>query len=854
MHHDDSGLFSHNHPEHEFGEKFQEEPSHSRTRASEGSQQGNRLAYGLMLALVFLFPLFFIPFPGFPIGFTKALLFGVVGLLAATLIFFDMRREHSGIPVVYSVVVLGLFAAFVVSTLFSISPWVSIIGGNLASDTLVMIAAIVLVSIALPRIITTKKRAFFTLIALFGSGVLLFVFHLTRFFFGPSVLSFNIFGSIESTTAGSWPELSFFAGLFVVMATLLVQFMTLSREMKIAVWTVGALALLVVVATSFALAYLILAGAHLLITLYVITRSSETRISFARYALPLFLTALFAVCFFAVGAINEQIQERFGSAYTQVRPRWSATLEVAQGAWEDPRTLMVGSGPHTFSYLWEDHRPDEVIESRFWNTSFEEGVSTFATIAVTTGLLGLLALAGVAGYLIWRLAVFVRRPPEHPLMRALLAVSLGGSVYLMTVLLFTVVSPFVFVLAFFFLAFATSLEVQDSRLRLFGEGGGGHITPMLVGSAGVISLIVLLPFLSLVVARTLYASGSLALSVQGDEGITIEKVRTAEERLKLASRFEKNARYAQLLVDFKLARLRELLARLEAEEITPDEFKGEFNTLQSELVSSASMAVDVDPRNYVNWIKYGNVQEAFGALEIKGAFEEAQTAYTRAREENPTSPEIPLIKARLTALQEDVEGARATAKEALAMKSNYADAYLFLASLDLREDGVAAALETLDTAITAAPGNARLYYEKGLLHFSEEEYDEAANALGATVQLAPTSQNALYQYALSLYNGSGSNEEALNAMRQLAEVNPNNTVLADVIANMENGNDPFVGIEGVESPVGSTQEEAEEEGEEADELEGGSEVQEGPGANVDTEPTEEAEIPEETLQETESDL
>lgn len=78
-----------------------------------------------------------------------------------------------------------------------------------------------------------------------------------------------------------------------------------------------------------------------------------------------------------------------------VRPSFSTSVVVAAEAYkmEGMRLLLLGTGPGTFAYLWQQYRPQEVLQTPLWNEDFPTGSSAGVTLALEAGLLAALVLA-----------------------------------------------------------------------------------------------------------------------------------------------------------------------------------------------------------------------------------------------------------------------------------------------------------------------------------------------------------------------------------------------------------------------------------------------------------------------------
>lgn len=190
----------------------------------------------------------------------------------------------------------------------------------------------------------------------------------------------------DSSTLGSWPELSAAIAAALLSATLLFDW---SEALEGGQWrllfesAVLGVCFLLFFNTVFALSVIVL----LVVALLIQFAAFAAHVPRMRAPLLSCITALvlLAALFFGM-------QSPLLSVPPDIRPSLVAT-ELVGGPlyFSSLKGALLGSGPNTFSQVWNKYRPNEFNTTPLWSTSFEQGYSSAATLAVTLGGLGLFA-------------------------------------------------------------------------------------------------------------------------------------------------------------------------------------------------------------------------------------------------------------------------------------------------------------------------------------------------------------------------------------------------------------------------------------------------------------------------------
>jgi tetratricopeptide (TPR) repeat protein len=164
----------------------------------------------------------------------------------------------------------------------------------------------------------------------------------------------------------------------------------------------------------------------------------------------------------------------------------------------------------------------------------------------------------------------------------------------------------------------------------------------------------------------------------------------------------------------------------------------------SEAIAQAQQGAFLNPKNPL-------VQSAVGKIfEANGQLEQAAASYRRALQADSgfAPARLALIQAELNRGNRDA--ALAEAKKAAADMPSSSDIQLLIGEMSVRNGDYAEALGYLEKAMKGLPGNADGWALLGRSYHAVRRYDEAADAYGKAVELAPQNLNYRTTYGLIL--------------------------------------------------------------------------------------------------------
>ncbi len=746
------------------------------------------MVWGLSV-LVALIPVIFIPLAAAPFQFTKSLII-TSGALVLFMLFIVSRMQARSASIPMSPLWFSVWAiplSYLVSTLFSVSPSLSVYGLNISTDSLVFVVIGALLLALGAWILKTQESIAMVYVAVLAAFFLLALFHAVRLMLGPEALTFGVFDTGTASPFGTLYDLALFAGLVGVLSLITLVGFSLARPFQIIigialVCSIGFLALI-----NFPIVWWLLGLTAFSTFVWSLfqeigtTTGRGARISFG----SLVVLAVSALFIFGDIETTSYLARTLDVTYTEVRPSWQGTIEVARASLKD--NLLFGSGPATFSYEWAEHKPVSVNETILWSTEFRNGVSMLSTVLVTGGLFGIASWFLFLGLFFWTgIRAIILRQAEDGFSSYFVTSSFVAAAYLwITALLYT---PGVVIVSLAFLL--TGVFIASLRMR----GDVKEYTIPFTNNPRLGFIIVLgMTLLFLFSISGIYMVGKyyagtmafqkamIALNQEGD-------VSKAETNLARAIALSPEDRHYRLATSLNGIRLTEIVRRAEA--ASSQELQNEFLGTFGITIQNARTATDLEPRNYENWLNLGDVYQGALSLRAPEAYEEASRAYTRAREIAPNNPLIPLRLAELEVANGTPGEAKKYIEEALQKKNNYTAAIFLLSQIQVDEGNLADAIVSVEAVSNITPYDPTVFFQLGVLRYANNDTSGAVAALENAVALNPSYANARYFLGLS-YSRQNRLKEALEQFEEVQKTNEENEELKNFIENLRKGRTPF---------------------------------------------------------------
>ena len=776
-------------------------------------------AFYILLGFTLLLPLFFIPSSIVSFQFSKSLFIGLIAVIALALYLISVLKNGS---IRYPKskllwVVPGVLVTYLLAALFSEMPLSSLIGYGFEISTFSFVLILFVIMVLVAQLFTKKDRIFYTYLAYFVAFFLLALFHFLRFIFGADFLSFGFFPSLVSNTIGKWSDVAVFFGAGAILSLVTLEEVKLTKTFRILLQVALYTALVILAVVNFTVIWYVLAVFSLIYFVYAIStsraqverddvvRESEhteevneehtpqgvssfdsknpMRHVSANALVVLVVSILFILAGSQIGGVISQF---LNTANIDVRPSWVSTYEVAeQTLAENP---FFGSGPNRFLSQWLTFKPEGVNQSAFWNTNFNFGIGLIPTFFVTSGVVGAigwLAFLGAFVYLGFRM-LFVRT--KNVLTRYLITSSFLVSLFFWIMSVVYVPSSVIFTLTFIFTGlFGASLYIENlipqERISFFKYPRASFVTVL-----GMVLLLIASVSFGYLVTQKAVAS---MYYQRGGQALAENDLNTAAQSMQQAITLGSGDLYYRGLAQVYMTRANQVVAERSGEQLNNTEAQ-EFQQAYQAAVQSAQRATQQDPTNYQNWRALGEIYRQAVVYGVQGAYEQSKQAYNRALEENPRSPSLNLQLARLEIANDNLEDARGFIDTATNLKANYTEAIFLSAQIAATQGNTEEAIQRTVAATRTAPNDPGLHFQLGLLQYNAENYNEAAGAFERAVRIQPRYANAKYFLGLSYWQADQS-DAAVAQFEDLTELAPDNEQVANILADLRAGRDPFGG-------------------------------------------------------------
>jgi tetratricopeptide (TPR) repeat protein len=767
----------------------------------------DKVAQWILLAIVFLSPLFFIPSSIVSFQFAKVLLlyFGIIAAFCACII---ARLKDGNLRLMPNALFIALAAipvTYGLSSLLSPSKVTSLIGQGYEIGTFAFITAGVALAFFIAYFFTSKRSLVYAYLAFLIPVPIIVLFQLIRLLVGQNFLSFNVFLNQTSTMLGGWNDLGIYFGLVALFSFISLELLNLDKPLKWAFGSILGVSLFFLTLINFSIVWYMLAGLALIFFVYnfsfnkssayeeqpgdaAVTRRSVPLISLIVLIVSIVFILLRGNLYSAISSdlFNIPFLQRLVVTNVEVRPSWESTFDIAKHSLrQDP---IFGVGPNRFVNEWLEAKPQEVNSTIFWGTDFNYGIGLIPTFVITTGLLGTLAWLTFFGLFLYMgfKALFTKARDQFS--NYITVSSFIMALYLWIFTILYVPSATLLILTFFFTGLFMASLVENKLVPV--KTIGFLKDPRMSFASVLVFIILLLAMLvsSYTIGRRFIASmffnrGLVEANVNGN-------LERAEASIARAIRLSEQDQFYRTLSELNLVKINILLAQQNvSQEILLNQFRNFLGTAQQ----TAERAKNIDPSNYQNWLARGRVYEALVPFRNPDAYGMAQQSYTEAQKLNPTSPAIPLVMARLDVANSDIPKAKERINEALRLKNDYTDAIFFLSQVQVTQGDIKSAIQSVEAAALINPNNPGIYFQLGLLRYQNDDFTGAASAFEQAIRLAPDYANAKYFLGLS-YNRTNRTPEAIAQFEQLKASNPGNQEVDLILANLKAGRDPFAGV------------------------------------------------------------
>ncbi len=754
----------------------------------------------ILLAIIAVLPILFLPLASLslePLKTFLCLFTGVVFMLG--IILYKIKQDSFFVTKNAFVMALwGVVLSALVSSIFSDNMTVSFFGRQISSTSffgLISLFALMFTVYTLFNDLAEKTRLF---LVLYVSGVAVAVIHLLAVVV-PFFPTLGFFVNNTINTVGRWYDLGFFALFIALSSVLVLQFLKHSKFYKIIGW-IGFVSGMVLMILNNSMIVLIMA---ILFSLLYIVLNAITQHDFdirSRVSYETLIILVVSVIFLLIGGKTGIIFDSvFQLQTTEVRPSVTATLEVSKQVLQ--HDLVAGVGFDRFDTAWLLYRPIGSNITQFWDTDFRLGYSNILSIAVTQGILGILAWLAFIGcglYFAFKL-LFVA--PEQKIDHFIYTYSVLGFLFFLTVML--VYNPSVVLVALMFIFLGLFLSnLKHAGLIKFKEIQINQ-NPR-ISFAYILTLVLLLigfvyvgyVQVSQYVSRILLERATVEYNRTGE-------LETLESKVNLAQFVYHSDVYSRTLTEIGMMNINRIVQN---KEISQEQAVSQFSETLRQTIGHAQAAIAYDPQSYVNRISLIKVYKSLIPLGVTDAKTEALVLLDATAQITPNNPTIALEKARIYALSREFDSAIGEIKNAIALKSNYIEAAFLLSQIQVEKGEIDEAVKSIQTAVQVDPHNPNLWFQLGLLYYNQEKFNDSVARFEQAVRISPAFANAKYFLGLSYYKNNRTSD-AIKIFENLNAQVPESQEVQLILNNLKNGLEPFSGIQ---PPLDDTPEKREE--------------------------------------------
>lgn len=748
-----------------------------------------RYAQNILSVIFGLLPLIFVPTAVAPFEYTKV--FAVLLGTFLALILFSLSVLRAGLVRVsfsYALLALWLVAgSALISGLLSGDITDALIGDLFSIHATAFVALLALVPTTWVLLRPGKPVVMRTYILLAVSTIVLVVFHILRIIFGVDAFSLGVFTSNVATPVGSWNDFALFLGLVVILSLVALEQLALTKVGRIlfGVVTLGALFMLAVI--NFFTVWLVLALASLVMIVFTLGRDrsldtqlplmgAETQKTHTAASLVHAFTVFLVSVLFVIGGstIGAGIMKLTGINYVEVRPSFEATADITRSVYSED--VLLGIGTNRFTDAWRMYKDTSINGTVFWNTDFNAGSGYIPTFFVTTGILGgVLWLAFIGLYA----ATGARRllMPSHSGDRVWYFVALSSflsALYIWGISLVYVPGAVVLLIG----ALQTGISLHAFSVLKGDEGRA-------VAVAGnrrarfaltLVTVVIIIGSIGILYAAGRHYSAIYTFNASIQAMQSGEPIEALEERVAAAFQLFSSDIFARRVAEYQLARMNSLVTLPEPTEAEQQQ----FSNAVSLGINAANVAIENDADDPANVAVLGNIYSVLASVGVEGAYDRAVEYLSRARELNPKNPLPILERAILEARSGNIEDARTYINEAIALKSNFVEAFFLLSQIEIATGNVDAAVRSTQATITLEPQNPARYYQLGILERARNNTQAAVVAFENAISYDENFANARYHLALA-YDELGRSADAKIQLEYVLRLNPGNQDVESLI-------------------------------------------------------------------------
>ncbi|MEI7498610.1 MAG: hypothetical protein WCK11_05030 [Candidatus Falkowbacteria bacterium] len=670
-----------------------------------------RLGWWSFLSLVIFLPIFFLPWPFFPFEGVKLVLAAI--LISASVFFIVFNFFGRGqISLGKSNIVYGVVAvlgATLVCYLFSNAKPAGWLGVLDHADSVLAIGFYGL-TFLVGWILFKTERAVMLLTGFITSAVITAV----------SALIWLAIGQGGANLIGSTLSLVVFNALALVLVISVLVLYTTKRWQKWVLILSGMLFFTIITIVNHYEIWVLLVFGSLLITYYAYVHTGKLK--------PPLIGVISLFLFMMI--FSSSLPMFLPNA--EIRPNWQVSWQVDKGAWSNSQWL-VGSGPATFEYQYGQYHSEAINQSPYWQTRFIQGVSFFASLPATGGIV--LLLAWLALIILFISSVDWQKQNYE------LAIIEIACIFLFLAIILTPLFIVGGVFLFLLLGFAASLGTKKISLNIVGAMPRKMFT---VSTAAIVLLAIILFFCGNLAKRFSAVGMIERASIYAANGQLESALGLTAQSISVDPSFDK-----AYVVDSQLL-LSQAAKLAEAEKDVTKQ--ANMREIVKRAAEQAAKATIINPTDAANWANAGQIN-AGAIIQLPNAEITAIDAYNQASQFEPTNPVYSTEAARTLLVsvsvstssdkkmvEEKMKIAEAFLITAIQLKPDYLPALVLEAAILSDRKQVVDLTKILDLAKTVAPNDQTVAFQAGQLYAQAGALQPAEAEISRGLSIGPDNE------------------------------------------------------------------------------------------------------------------
>ncbi len=746
----------------------------------------------IVYILVVLIPIWFLPTTINVLELNKQFLIVVLSIIA--LILWLVKILNTGELRIKNNIINFTLAAFllvaILSTIFSVQAYGSLIGSeNNLNFSLISIFSFIALAFLIVNNFKDIKEKFGLLFAFLISAAIACVYGFLQLW-GGFIFSWEFAKNAAFNTVGSVNSFGIFSVITLIIVSALL-FVVKNKGIKIFFSLLALLNLITIISINFLTLWIILAAGIFVLLLLALGHIIYLGRSVSWIALPMILLGLSLIfIFFRPNlSLGPQLSTEVGLSH---KGSFSVVLNTIK------QKPILGSGPETFAFNYAKYKPEIINQTAFWNVSFSNPAGEIYAMISDFGILGTISFVAILIVFVMGVIKNIINGKEDDVFKKFLNVGILSGWFAILVGWFLYPQSIVLTFVFWLLLAIYLIDNNIKEERIYNLRKNQKT--LLISSLCFVVVIVLVIGLLYVsgtryIADIIYGRGINLVQVDGDLNNGINKIVKAT----VVNPYQDN-NYRALSQLFTIKLQQDALN----EDLTQEEKSSLIQEDAINAINAATRTTTLSPRNASNWLLRGQVYRNLAGI-VDGATDWAKTSYEEAIKLEPLNPFIYLELGRLYINQADLiaeqakkdQGAQKTWEEymskaikntdkAIELKANYSDAYYTQAQIYDRQGKITEAIRKLEINKQLLPNDKNVAFQLAVLYYRAELFKKAKAEFIRAIVLDDNFSNARYFLGL-LYDWEGSKEDAIDQFERIAQLNPDNEQVQDILANIRTG-------------------------------------------------------------------